>query len=412
MKITPLKFNISFRGPKDENQPLSPELRAVFADKSIPKSKQKLLWELSEVPDFYKASKNLKTDEFIRLADFVQEQDTNILEMALKGDVTIVQKDSEIETDGHPFFTFAPLVNKQNETPKGVFEFIKEHPIFKIIKDVMAKHDEANIYPNAMPYKLEKDENGNTVFTPVNFFEANINMIINKRFTGKALENNDAVIIFKEKIKGKNDFQIEYKPINPEEIEAPYPVDPKSLKAFDYLHDVDSEIINSLSELKKIPYFRNLVNSTHPMILSLIVGINIGTNGLLAKMLKGEVTLGFFEPETNKEFQRPVVDIGKLLLDRKNNKFTSNDLYTMLTEGTMAREICTLYSSLKDVLPNEKFKFITLAKTDEGILQKLVTNSNEIKTLMMPDNQPIAQKFSEILNKAPLKQFVINFNEK
>ena len=85
MQITPIslyKF-VSFGRENDEYQPISDSMRTIFREDTEPKSRQRLLWELSEVPDFYEASKNESKQDLLELADLMERQRTNILHASL-----------------------------------------------------------------------------------------------------------------------------------------------------------------------------------------------------------------------------------------------------------------------------------------------------------------------------------------
>ena len=416
MKISSANYKISFKGEKDEFQPLSPNLRAVFSDTSIPKSKQRLLWELSEVPYFYKADNGLSKDEFIKLADFIQTQDTNILEMALKGDVRIINKDKEINTEGRSFFFFFPLAKRNRKAPvgtkKNLIDYIKEHQIFKIINDVTNLHKESNIYPEIMPYEIQKDENGNTTYTPINTAEAQANLFLSSLFTGKIFNKNNAIIIFKKPIKGKNDFDYNYKPINPKNVEPQYPVEPECIKFLLSIPGLDSNIKKSVSALSKIPYFNNLVCTTPPNILAKIALLNIDSDMLLEDLFKGKVTIGVLNPKTQKEVKRPVIDVGKLLQEKKEGKISPSNLMNILAENTLAIETCIMHSLLKKETDNEKIKYILISKKEDKLIHKVVTSTNKTKLFIADNNSLVTKKFSDFIEKVPYKSIVLNFDEK
>ena len=416
MKIAPIKFNLAFRGEKDENQPLSDELKKVFSDKSVPTVKKKLLWELSEVPCFYEASKDLTKDEFIKLSDFIQKQDTNVLEMALLGDVRVISRSNDEE--GRSLFKFAPLV-KYNKTASerekiGIIDYIKNHPIFKVANDVISIFNITNSFPKFINYQVEKDSSGHTKYTHISPMEAYANMVASDLFTGNPYSSNNAVIIFKKNIEDRSDYDCGYVPVNPETIEKPCSESfmPENIERIFSASEVDSKIKESVYELSKIPYFKNLVRYTSSQSLVRIGEIDSFSNRMLSKILTGEVIFEIFNPKTKKESGLPIIDVGKILSDRKTDLSKQTDLLSILSKDTLAIETCILYNSTKEILPDRKIKSLILKKSENGIIQETVTDLKETVKLLIPNEAPLAAKILSELDKFPYKKLKINFNEK
>ena len=241
--------------------------------------------------------------------------------------------------------------------------------------------------------------------------EAQANMFFNAMFTGNPFGKNNAVILFKDPIKGKKDFIYDYKPIKPSSVEDIYPVEPECIKFLLSVPGLDSKIKRSVYELSKIPYFNNLVNSTPPNILAELANLDICTNNMLKKLFKGDITIGIFEPKTQKEVKRPVIDIGQLLYDRKNGKFPKTDLLSILSSNTLAIETCIFCGQVKEALKDEKIKYIMLGKKDDNLISTVVTASNNNKTFALANNSPVIGKFLDFIDKVPYKKIAINFEK-
>jgi len=420
MHINPINIyrNFSFKGQKDPDQPLAPALNYIMRDKDIPQSKKKLLWELSEVPDFYKACKDTPISEFLQVADFISEQQgNNLLEMALKGDVVEIKNSLNGENGVRqaPFFSFSTLAQYNRTAPQsakiGLLDYIKSHPISQIVQDAEKEYKKFNVYPPLLVYNTEFDSSGKKIYKEIDWQEPGLKAIFGYIANKVPITPQDTMIKFDEKIKSKHSFDYNYEPINPKSIEEPYPIMPENIKIL-YKHPtVPKEAVKSIYEMSENPYFYNLVKNTSPNELLVLAGLNAGTKGLITKMFNGEITMGVVNPEKNEEAKRPIIDTGKLLLERKQGKIKETGIINMLNKHTLAMAVCDLYSLFKQAFPNKEIKYIGLNKNGENLQQFVETTASEYLHAVLPKEHPLAQSLLPVVEKVPYRTLYINYND-
>lgn len=420
MRINPINIykTFSFNGQKDPDQPMAPTLSMIMHDRDVSQSKKKLLWELSEVPDFYKATKDTPISEFLQLADFISEkQNSNILEMALKGDVVEI-KNSPNGQNGvkrSPLFSFSTLAQYNRTAPQsakiGLLDYIKAHPVLQIVEDAEKEYKKFSVYPPLLVYNTEFDAKGNKIYKEIGWQEPGLKATFSYLANGFNITPQDTMITFDEKIKSKHSFDYNYEPINPERVENPDYIMPANLKIIFDSPTVPKEAIKSLYEMSENPYFYNLVKNTHPNVLLVLAGLNAGTKGLVTKMLNGDITLGVTNPEKNEEAKRPVIDIGKLLLERKQGKIKETGIIEILDQNTIAMEVCDLYSLFKQAFPNKEIKYIGLFEENGNLKQLVVTTENKNLYATFSKEHPIAQKLLPLIRKVPYKVLYLNYND-
>ena len=420
MRINPINIykTFSFNGQKDPDQPMAPALNMIMHDRDVSQSKKKLLWELSEVPNFYKATKDTPISEFLQLADFIEKQDTNILEMALKGDVRISRKTcpDTFQASSKEFFSLSPFI-KRNQAAKAnekisLLDYIKAHPIMQIIEAAKDKHDRYNVYPPMLPYKRLLDiHNGKTIYKEIDIDEDGIKTFFDLKNNGIDFIPQDTLVLFDKRVKGHDDFDYTYTPIDPKSVEPPYPLMPENIKILYGHPSVPREAIKSIYEISENSYFYNLAKNSSPNELLVLAGLNAGTKGLIAKMFRGDITIGVINPEKNEEAKRPVIDTGKLLLEKKQGKITESGIIDILDKHTLAMEVCDLYSMFKKRNSDKEIKYIGFIKDGEKLVQVIETTSGEKMAAVIPDNLQITKKLLSIIEKVPYKKFYINYND-
>ena len=422
MQINPLNSYkiLSFGKEKDENQPVADAMRAIFRNNDIPKSRQRILWELSEVPDFYEASKDASERELIELANYMAGRKTNILQMALDGDVRLFKKNKKDEVVARNLLSLKEFILRNQHLPEGqrmsLADFLKSHFVSQIEQDAVELKLDTKNYPKTMRYIKDDSEKDNIRYARINDGAATMKSIVGIMSGGVALDDDDVAIVFEEDIKerkGHNRGGFVYPMIDPAIIEDEYAVAyPELYRVLEESRDVPSKIKKNIAELRKIPYFKNLTKNTHPINLLGFSKINLIFDNMLTKMLKQEVTLDVRNPNNGEYVKTPVIDMGKLLYKINRGIIKEKQVDEIIQKNTLAFELCGLYTAKKDDV-NGKITAIELERFGNNLGFVIKTDSGEkYPDCISPEGKEAVQKILDELDKFPFKKAVLNLESK
>lgn len=415
MQINPISSftKIPFKGKKDENQPLSMAMKDIFADQTVSCHSKRTLWNLSEVPFFYGASRGMSREDLLKLADLFERQDTNILQMAIDGDVKIATGGND-ELNFKKYLSLEDIAKHNRTAARGnlinLYNYILSHPVFRIIQDVREQYSKSNVYPQSIPYETQTDEDGNTTVRIMNMREACSKAFVTGLTKGKILDANDTVIMFDKKIVGKNDVETAYERINPASIEPQYPVQPETLKAiYRFSSQLPAPIMRSIYDFGESDFFPNLIKNTNPLHLLQLAQFDVEHNYLISRMFNEKITMDTLDPETDEYIHRPIIDTGRILKGRKEGTIKESDFLDILLKNTMAFQTCALYRNFKEAFPDKEPQRILLHKAGENLEQVVSTKDNETFGYTMNASDTLAQTFLKMIEKLPYKRMIINF---
>ncbi|MCR4880796.1 MAG: hypothetical protein K6A44_02440 [bacterium] len=421
MQINPINIYkmTSFGKEKDEFQPLSEPMREIFRENIVPKSRQRILWELSEVPDFYEASKTASKQELLEIADFMDSQRTNILQMALDGDVQLIKKAKDGTTQTYKLLSLKAFVRQNQSLPEGrkkrLIDFLRSHFVAQVEEDAIMQKLDTKEYPKGMRYIKEKSNDGKVSYARINDGTACLKSIVGALTTGSPIDDNDLGVIFEEDIqtrKGSN-RGFTYEKINPETVESEYAVAyPAVYRAIEENREVPSEIRDNVAQLRRIPYFRNLTRDTYPQNLFMFSKLNLIMNNLLTKMLKQEITLDVRNPINGEYVKTPIIDIGKLLLEKREGKISEKQIDEIVKNHTLAFELCSLYAAARDKLAGQEIKSIEMQRFGNSFGFVALSKSGDKVPECLDANNETIQKLLAALDKLPFKKAVLNFESK
>ena len=404
----------TFKGNRDENQTLTPELREIFADKTVPRYQQKILWDLSEIPDFCTASKHTPKSDLLELSEAIAKSETNILDMALHGDIKV----SWLNDKDFSIGELLPLsrIARRNKKPElygkqSLLDIIKSLPIFQIEQNAKEVYNSSNTYPPNLILKEDGSfEIADTFFA--NTDKQKVYEIIATKFTfGEGLSPKDGIILFNKKIKGKKDNVLIQNLIPANIVEEEITTIPERLS---YLFKKD-DIKKSFYSLTEVPYFYNLIKETSTENIETLAKINQENEDIIARILKNKLTFDVIDPIKKETKRFPIIDTGKILLNQKIKDYPNNDFYGILFATTPVIALCILRDICKKARPDAHISSVLLSKTDNGMLAvyNLKTNDEKAKLVCeMPEKNYMVKQFSPFLNKAPFKTANINFDKK
>lgn len=417
MKISPIinySKQINFKGEIDKEQPLNKEMREIFADSSIPKYQKKILWGLSEIPHFCEASAYTPKEDLLELTDRISKSKTNILEMALKGDIKI----SFLENGDFKLHNLLPLdiIAKRIREPffplgKNLLEIIKKFPLLKIEENTQKIYSDINIYP----HNIILNEDGSCEIAETRYAGSDDNLklleILARKFANEEeIKGNEEIIIFDKQIKGKKDYILQYSPLPKKYWGQEITQTPEKVK--ELLRN--EEIKKSLFSMSETPYFNNLIKDTPKDKISLLAQINKTHNNMLTKMLKQEITLDVLDFKGEKIINLPIIDVGKILLNQRMEMYPSNDLFKIIDEYTPAFALCAMHSLFSSLLEGSKIKSFILEKEKDDMaiyIKSEKSGKNFLHIIKMAEDGEIAKKFMPILSKAPYKKALISFEK-
>lgn len=417
MFISPVKIfaqHTSFRGEKDETQPLSRAMRDIFADKRVSYDSKRTLWNLSEVPFFYEATKGMTRNDLLKLSDLFERQETNVLQMAIEGDVKYAT-DCGKEMKFKKYLSLEDVAKYNKTAPQeqqiNLYDYILSHPIFKVERDAREQYKQYNVYPHSISYETVLDADGRPVVRILDMQEAFFKAYMTQQLKGKILDKNDVVIMFDKKIVGNFDIDTGYKKIRPESIEKPYLGEPESLKKiYNLSSQIPARIMRSLYNFGESDFFPNLVKDTNPIRLLQLAQFDSDHKYIVSKMFNEKITFDTINPDNLEHIHRPIIDIGRILKDIKEGAITESDFCEILINNTLVFEVCALYRKFKRAFPDKEPKKIVLRKNGDNFEQVVLTDDEGVYIRVMPGTDALAQAFLKKLDRVPYKSMILNFD--
>ena len=172
-------------------------------------------------------------------------------------------------------------------------------------------------------------------------------------------------------------------------------------------------IQKSMYALSEMPYFYNLTKGMDAKEIEAMAVMDKITNGVLAKMLNGEITFDILSPFGKGEIELPIVNPKKIMLDKKLGVYTSEKFDEILAKDTPAVLICTILNLMKsngidDVASifflNTKNRFLVKVNWEKG-------QESKFTLLEFKQDSPIIKCIRDILDKAPFQKGIVVLKE-
>ena len=420
MEINAIKLNIpiSFKGEKDEYQPLSKEMQAIFRENTESKARQRLLWELSEVPNFYEATKDCTKRELLEIADLFESQRTNILKMALDGDIQVIKKSKNGKPKIRKILSLSDYIQHNKNIPaekrERLIDYLKQNFVEQVEDDAIEQFFDTKEYPTHMRYIKDKGNDGKTWYMRLLDSVAAVKSIMSVLSKGSPLDDDDVDVVFERDIQkrtGKKIVGFDYSPINPKDIEEEYPIEyPEIYKVLEQTRNIPSAVINSANELRKIPYFKNLTKNSYPQQLLEVAELNAICDNLLANMLKQTAMLEVRNPLNGQYVKIPVIDVGRILLDIKNGDVKEKNIYKILQNQSLALEFCELYAIMREQSGNKKIKNMKIERFGNNLYCLATTEDGEPHSEIFTGEHVWDSKILAKLDTLPFKKAVFNLD--
>lgn len=395
------------------------EIMGLFGNSGIMPAIKKSLYELTDIPYFSEAIKFTPVEDVLNLANMHKNAQTNILELALKGDITAgIAEDGFMQKIKYldlPFIAHHSAKAKSPNLQINLYQAMQNMPVTveQLEYDAIRMYGKANMFPPFITYiakELPCEKHGQfPEHEPINIYEA-----IFQQITGKnSLDNRDMIIKFEKTVTSPYGVRINYKPVPKNMIEAPIVGLTSNLRQAFANNALEKADKIALFELTDIPYFTNLAKETDPLKLGAFARINRESDDLFGKMFRKEIPMVVYNTSSEEPQRIPFVDIESLVFEKQKGIIESKDLVEILDNNTFAMKVYKMQKAFKKEIQN-----VTLTKMDfDSDGQHLETRFHvideygdegvfaQMRTVEDPDANPIIGA----LEFFPKKMFSVEF---
>ena len=341
------------------------EIMGLFGSSEIMPAIKKSLYELTDIPYFPEAIKFTPVEDVLNLANMHKNAQTNVLDLALKGDITAgIAEDGFMQKTKYLDLPFIAHHNAKAKSPNlqiNLYQAMQNMPVTveHLESDAIRMYDNANMFPPFIAYRaveLPWEKHGRyPEHEPINVYET-----IFQQLTGKdKLDNRDMIIKFEETVTSPYGARIDYKPTPKKMLEAPIVGLTSNLRLAFANNALEKADKLALFELTDIPYFTNLVRETDPLRLGAFARINRESDDLFGRMFRKEIPLVIYNTSSETPQRIPLVDIENLVFERQSGVIESKDLVEILDNNTFAMKVYKMQNAFKKEVPN-----MTLTKMD------------------------------------------------